>query len=177
MLLRFTPPYPSSNRPYYFSLRLQCVLTSVIQFMKFVIRFYSVLKSSYSVHIQIYSSLLHCQYVQSVWSQIYSFLLHFNYTSTRLQSDQQRFWSKYIEHINNSLLIWKYNLLLINMVHFSMEQMQVLSTLNMMNIVSYKWCWKQSNNIKTSENNVNNKNKKSWGECGELEHAGWRPTG
>ena len=50
-------------------------------------------------------------------------------TSTHLQSDQQRFRYKYIVHINDALFIWQSNFWLINMVDFSMEQVQVLSTL------------------------------------------------
>ena len=63
-------------------------------------------------------------------------LYYISTTSTRLQSDQQRFRYKYREHINDALLIWKSNFWLINMLYFSMEQMQMLSTLNMMTISS-----------------------------------------
>ena len=37
-------------------------------------------------------------------------------------------------HINDDLLNWKSNLWLINVLYFSIEQIQVLSTLNMINI-------------------------------------------
>ena len=39
-------------------------------------------------------------------------------------------------HINDDLLNWKSNLWLINVLYFSIEQIQVLSTLNMINIRS-----------------------------------------
>ena len=87
--------------------------------------------------VQIYSSLLHWQYVQYVWARSTRFYYILT-TSTRLKSDHQRFLSKYIEHINDALLIWKSNFWLINMLYFSMEQMEMLSTLKMMNI-SFLW--------------------------------------